>query len=156
MVFDYDIYSLADHFYNKYPNPPYKEILKKQQRGYACLLFQSHYEYFICVPYRTEISHKYAYHFKKSYRSQKHKSGLDYTKIVIIKEVDDIGKKVLVDSDEFAETRRNIYRIVREAEEYVEEYKRCLIGEGKISKQEFKRKYGWSSLKYFHKELKIR
>ena len=31
--------------------------------------------------------HKYAYHFRKSSRSQKHRSGLDYTKIAIIKDI---------------------------------------------------------------------
>ena len=84
---DYAVYSLSDEFYEKYPNPPYKELLKKKERRYACLLIQSHYGYFICIPYRTEISHKYAYHFRKSSRSQKHRSGLDYTKIAIIKDI---------------------------------------------------------------------
>ena len=64
MEIDYAVYSLSDRFYEKYPNPPYKELLKKKERGYACLLIQSHYGYFICIPYRTEISHKYAYHFR--------------------------------------------------------------------------------------------
>lgn len=70
MEIDYAVYSLSDEFYEKYPNPPYKELLKKKERRYACLLIQSHYGYFICIPYRTEISHKYAYHFRKSSRSQ--------------------------------------------------------------------------------------
>ena len=87
MEIDYAVYSLSDEFYEKYPNPPYKELLKKKERRYACLLIQSHYGYFICIPYRTEISHKYAYHFRKSSRSQKHRSGLDYTKIAIIKDI---------------------------------------------------------------------
>jgi len=68
---DYAVYSLSDEFYEKYPNPPYKELLKKKERRYACLLIQSHY----------------GYHFRKSSRSQKHRSGLDYTKIAIIKDI---------------------------------------------------------------------
>ena len=59
------ILKLTEKFYNDYPNPPYQEIMQKRQRGYDCILFQSHYDYYICVPYRTEISHAYAYHFKK-------------------------------------------------------------------------------------------
>ena len=47
MEIDYAVYSLSDRFYEKYPNPPYKELLKKKERGYACLLIQSHYGYFI-------------------------------------------------------------------------------------------------------------
>lgn len=80
---DYQILKLTDLFFLSYPNPPYKEILKKQRRAYTCLLFQTHYDYFICVPYRSEISHNYSYKFSKSKRSKNHKSGLDYTKIII-------------------------------------------------------------------------
>lgn len=47
---DYQILKLTNDFYNDYPNPPYKEILEKKQRAYNCLLFQSHYDYFICIP----------------------------------------------------------------------------------------------------------
>ena len=81
---DYQILKLTDEFYRDYPNPPYQEILKKRQRAYNCLLFQTHYGYFICIPYRTEISHEYSFRFTNTARSKKHKSGLDYSKIVII------------------------------------------------------------------------
>ena len=67
--------------------------MKKKQRAYNCLLFETHYTYFICIPFRSEISHPYAYHLKKSKRSQKHKSGLDYSKIVIIKNKNYVGNK---------------------------------------------------------------
>ncbi len=76
---DYQIMKLTDLFFQKYA--AFKEILLKQGRTYACLLFQIHYDYFICIPYRTEISHENAFHFKKSVRSKVHKSGLDYSKI---------------------------------------------------------------------------
>lgn len=85
---DNQILRLSEKFYRDYPNPPYYEILKKKKRGYNCLLFQTHYEYFICIPYRTEIQHRYAYRFKNTCRSQKHKSGLDYSKMVIIKDLE--------------------------------------------------------------------
>ena len=55
---DYQILKLTNAFYSAYPNPPYTEILKNNQRAYNCLLFQSHYDYFICIPYRSEITHK--------------------------------------------------------------------------------------------------
>lgn len=38
---DYQILKLTDAFFQKYPNPPYTEILKKKGRAYNCLLFQS-------------------------------------------------------------------------------------------------------------------
>jgi len=120
---DYQILKLTDAFYNAYPNPPYIEMLKKNQRAYNCLLFQTHYNYFICIPYRSEISHRYAYLFKKSARSRQHKSGLDYTKIVIINK-----------------------------NEYI-----AHIMERRIQHpSEFKRRYTYSSLQYFHKELGLK
>ena len=33
---DYQILKLTDAFYKAYPNPPYREILKKKQRAYNC------------------------------------------------------------------------------------------------------------------------
>ena len=38
---------------------------------------------------------------------------------------------------------------------YIEEYKKHISGENTLDKREFRRKYGWSTLKYFHKELEI-
>lgn len=153
---DYQILKLTNKFYKDYPNPPYSEILKKQQRAYNCLLFETHYHYFICIPFRTEISHKYAYHFKQSLRSRKHKSGLDYTKIVIIRNPHYIENKVaLIDKDEFNETMRNLERIKKESLIFVEDYMKCMRGEKILHTSEFKRRYGFSPLKYFHKELGI-
>lgn len=76
--FDYQVLNLTQQFFNDYPDPPYKEIVRKNSRPYNCLLIQSHYGYFICIPYRSHINHKFAYKFKNSARSKKAKSGLDY------------------------------------------------------------------------------
>lgn len=153
---DSQILKLTTDFYNAYPNPPYLEILKKERRAYNCILFQTHYDYYICVPYRTKISHTYAYRFQNSARSRKHRSGLDYTKIVIISKgqyIDD--KDALVDQDEYNETMMNLKRIKREALKYVEDYVEHVKGVNILHPQEFKRRYSYSPLKYFHKELKI-
>lgn len=56
---DYQILQLSSLFYLHYKSPPYQEILRKNNRPYNCLLFQTHYDYYICIPYRTEISHSY-------------------------------------------------------------------------------------------------
>ena len=153
---DYQILKLTDDFYNTYPNPPYIEILEKKQRAYNCILFQTHYGYFICVPYRTEISHKYAYHFKNSARSIMHKSGLDYTKIVIITDTRFIDTQdALVDKDEYNETMVNLEKIKSEALAFVEEYVSHIKGEQLLHPKEFKRRYLFSPLKYFHTEMGI-
>ena len=153
---DYQILKLTDVFYNAYPNPPFKEILKKKQRAYNCLLFQTHYDYFICIPYRTEISHPYAFHFTTTVRSKAHKSGLDYSKIVIIEKTDYIDSTdAIIDKDEFNETMVNLERIKREALNFVEEYVTHVKGIKELHKREFERRYRFSPLKYFHKELGI-
>ena len=69
--FDYQVLNLTQQFYNDYPDPPFAEILRKRNRPYNCLLIQSHHGYFICIPYRSNINHKYAFRFKNSIRSQR-------------------------------------------------------------------------------------
>lgn len=153
---DCQILKLTTDFYAAYPSRLYKELLEKRQRAYNCILFQSHYGYFICVPYRTEINHKYAYRFKKSARSRIHKSGLDYTKIVVITDTRFIDTKdALVDKDEYNETMMNLDKIKREVLNYVEDYVSHIKREKMLHVKEFKRRYLFSTLKYFHMELGI-
>ena len=151
---DYQILRLTNLFYQQYPNPPHKEILKKQKRAYNCLLFQTHYNFFICIPYRSEITHSFAYLFKKSNRSKKHKSGLDYTKILIVNKTEYLNNKdSIIDKDEYKETIINLEKIKKDALEYVEEYVAHINKTNILHPVSFKRKYGFSTLKYFHKEL---
>ena len=67
---DFQILKLTDAFYEAHPNAIFKEIMIKRKRAYTCLLFQTHYDFFICIPFRTEIMHDNAYHFKDSARSK--------------------------------------------------------------------------------------
>lgn len=153
---DYQILRLSDLFYNAYPNPPYTEIMKKQRRAYNCLLFQSHYNYFICIPYRTEISHTYAFRFKKSSRSRMHRSGLDYTKIVIIEKLEYLDSSIaVIDHDEFKETMQYLSKIKKEALNFVDDYVAHKQGKRILHPAEFRRRYYYSSLQYFHSELGI-
>lgn len=153
---EYQILKLTDTFYKAYPNPPFIEILKKKHRAYNCLLFQTHYDYFICIPYRTEIRHKYAFCFTSTVRSKTHKSGLDYSKIVIIAKPEYIDSTdAIIDKDEFNETMINLERIKMEAMEFVEDYIKHVKGIKLLHKREFDRRYSFSPLKYFHKELGI-
>ena len=153
---DYQILKLTDEFYRDYPNPPYQEILKKRQRAYNCLLFQTHYGYFICIPYRSEIHHKYAFHFSSTIRSRTHKSGLDYSKIVIINTTRYIESvDAIIDKDEFNETMMNLDRIKSEAPKFVEDYVFHMNGIEFLHKREFERRYSFCPLQYFHKELGV-
>lgn len=112
--------------------------------------------FFICIPYRTEIHHPYAFHFSKIKRSKAHKSGLDYSKIIIITKTNYLDSTdAIVDKDEYNETMINLERIKKDALDYVEEYMECMNGKRKLHKKMFDRKYGFSALQYFHKELGI-
>lgn len=153
---DYQILRLTDLFYYDYPNPPYIEIMKKRKRAYHCLLFETHYNYFICIPFRSEITHPYAYHFKTSKRSLAHKSGLDYTKILIIQKTEYLDcTDALIDHDEFRETMMNLEHIKKEALEFVEDYVNHIRNRKMLHSAEFKRRYTYSPLQYFHIELGI-
>ena len=152
---DYQILKLTNAFYKAYPNPPYTEILKKNQRAYNCLLFQSHYDYFICIPYRSEITHKYAYHFTSTERAKQHKSGLDYSKTVIIDKMEYIDSvDAIIDKDEFNETIINLEKIKKEALKFVEDYVLHITGIKIMHIREFNRRYAFSPLRYFHNILK--
>lgn len=155
--FDYQVLNLTEKFYNDYPNPPYKEIVRKDKRPYNCLLIQSHYGYFICIPYRSHVNHKYAYKFKYSARSRRTNSGLDYTKIVIVKNSEYIGvSDAVVDTDEYRETRSNIEYIKNDAQSYIDDYTEFISNKSvKYDARKFQRVYGFSTLKYFHNELEI-
>ena len=96
--------------------------------------------------------------FKNSIRSKRAKSGLDYSKIVIVADNNYIGQTdAIVDKDEYNETRNNIEYIKNDAQEYVDDYVNYLSGNStKYDKKEFERIYQYSTLQYFHKELGIK
>lgn len=155
-VYDKQVLKLTQKFYNDYPFNIYKELMEKKNRSYNCLLLQTNYEYFICIPYRSEISHKYAFKFTSTKRSIQHKSGLDYSKIVIVQNPDYIDTKdSMVDKDEYNETVINLDTIVSEASDYIQTYIDHVTGVDVLHYRDFQRRYGFSTLKYFHKELGI-
>ena len=130
--------------------------MRKNDRPYNCLLIETHYDYYICVPFRTEIHYEYAYRFHTSKRSRQHCSGLDYTKSVIINNSKYISSQnALVDQDEFKETMRNLSLITKKAVQFVEDYVACQHNVLSMHPAEYRRRYAYTTLQYFHKELGI-
>ncbi len=81
---------------------------------------------------------------------------MDYTKTVIISHTKYISNKnALVDQDEYKETMINLERIKREALKFTEDYIAHATKVEPLHPSEYKRRYQFSSLKYFHKELGI-
>ena len=151
-----DIYSLSSKFYTDYPRAQHPEIAVKKGRPYSCLLVEYMDSIFICIPFRSHIRHKYAYHFQNSARSKQSQSGLDYTKVALIKNSDyiDSSSTAVVDQDEYKETIQNLSRIVQEVYKYISGYKDDLNGINKLHPKEWQRRYGMSTLPYFDEFLK--
>ena len=154
MDYDVDVYLLSQRFHTDYPAALYPEIMHKQGRPYNCLLIDSHAGYFICVPFRSYINHSNAYMFKNSQRALYCRSGLDYSKAVMIADTKyfDSGKAI-VDQDEYNEAMRNMNTIVQEVLSYVDTYIGHISGAAPIHQRQFQRKYQFSTLKYFHDVL---
>ncbi len=155
MDFDFDIYCVSRKFMETYPNTKFPELMCKEVRPYACLLIDTHTDYLICVPYRSQINHRNAFMFTRSKRSRTKKSGLDYSKVVLIKEPNFLGDKTMVDNDEYKETIINLPKIVAEVTKYINGYIQAITEAIPIDKVQFDRKYKFTTLKYFHDILNI-
>lgn len=151
------VYLLSNTFIQDYPASLYPELMHKQGRPYTCLLIDSHEGYYICVPFRSSINHKYAFFFKKSIRSRQTKSGLDFTKTVIINNPDyiDSSKAAIVDQDEYNEMMSKMPQIVEKVLSYVNNYISHMNGTSPLHSRQFERMYKHTTLDYFHKELGI-
>ena len=65
------------------------------------------------------------------------------------------NKDALIDKDEYNETMIYLEKIQKEVFEFVDDYVEHIRGEKKLHIKEFHRRYSFSPLKYFHKELGI-
>lgn len=100
---------LSQDFIKKYPQNKYPELMFKLGRPYNCLFIDCHSEYFICLSYRSNINHNNAFMFKKTRRSINNKSGIDYSKMVIINDNSLlITGTAIVDQDEYKEVIQNM------------------------------------------------
>lgn len=59
----------------------------------------------------------------------------------------------MIDQDEYSETMQHLDRIKKEANNFVEDYVAHMNGKKVLHQREFHRRYMYSTLKYFHKEL---
>jgi len=150
MEFDVDVCRLSQKFFQDYPEKKYPEIMRKEGRPYNCMLVDLHENYFVCIPFRSSILHKQAYMFSNSQRSVRSKSGLDYSKMVIVNKGEYIGGSAIVDQDEYGETMVNVQKIVSQAINYLDKYVKHIDGSQKMHEREFDRMYRYSTLKYFH------
>ncbi len=152
MEFESGLYLLSSKFMYDYPVSSYPELMHKQGRPYTCLLIDSHDNYYICVPFRSDIRHNNSFLFTGTNRSKRKKSGLDYSKIVLVKDPDyiDSSSKAIVDQDEYNQMMQNLLTIAQEALDYVDTYIGYINGSISLHPRAFSRKYQFSTLPYFH------
>lgn len=156
MEYDVDVVQLSADFIRDYPHGQFPELMTKSGRPYSCLIVDSHDGYFICIPFRTSVLHNNAYLFRNTLRSKSNRSGLDYSKIVLISNPAYIDSSpVLVDNDEYKEAMKQMDRISREAVAYIDGYVAHHKGEKLLHHREYDRKYRYSTLQYFHDILGI-
>lgn len=146
-----EVYMLSTKFLSDYPASAYPELMYKAGRPYTCLLIEYHEDYYICIPFRSSINHNNAFIFTTTRRSQRTRSGLDYSKMAIIKNPDYINSSTsaIVDPDEYSEMMRNLPRIAREAVSYLETYISHINGSMTLHPRTYNRKYRYSTLPYF-------
>ena len=155
-MFEFDIVTLSDEFYECHSKEEFPELLISNGcRKYNLILYDQQQDYYVAVPFRSHVNHNNGYHFKASKRSQRTLSGLDYSKAVILTDDSFIGEQSRIDADEYTEFLQNIATIQDDIFEYIETYKQIVSGNMEMSTEEYRRSYGYSSLKYFHEELEL-
>ena len=138
---DMQLKILSEKFYARYAHC--NEILKKENRPYACLTIELGGLLF-AVPFRHHIRHQYAFHTIGE-------AGLDYTKSVIITDAlflsDD---KPSIESREFAVVKREEGKIRYGLAKYVNQYRRAMRHRNNPRSENILR---YSTLKYFEEYL---
>lgn len=76
--------------------------------------------------------------------------------MVLISDTDYLSKEpALIDRDEYVETQKNIQKIYTHAVSYLNEYVKFVNGSSSLSPEELRRRYQFSTLKYFHDILHL-
>lgn len=153
----FQIRKLSYLFVIDYPSPPYTELLDKTDaRPFNCLIIPNS-DMYLCIPFRSNMRHNqngFYFHSKRSQHGDA-PSGLDYQKIVIIKDKKYLGELARIDRDELAQVRHNVKKIHIEAMDYINKYKDYILGKHSLTPESFRRSYRFSTLPYFHRELDL-
>ncbi len=146
-----DIYLLADSFYEDYPRSAFPEFLYKRNRPYYMLFIQINSGLNVAIPFRSNNTNRAG----KTLFANK---GLDYSHLVIIKDLIKYrGASATITREEFSNLVRLEQTIKQEISDYIEMYIDYKKARNKkpISRAEFRTRYHYSTLKYFHEELGV-
>ncbi|MCL2801683.1 MAG: hypothetical protein FWD28_08005 [Treponema sp.] len=140
---------LSAAFYAQFINC--EEILTKEERPYYVLVLELD-GLMYAIPLRSHITHPYCY-ISNSINEQK--SGLDYSKAVIIS---DLAKHtdpapVTIRQNEYNVLKQQEFLIKKKFSSYVKSYKKEIRRRQKVQTLPVSSLCRYSTLKYFHKEL---
>ena len=96
------------------------------------------------------MRHSNCYKFRKSNRETDSVTGIDYTKAVIVNSPNFIGAEATIDDKEYVELNDRYFFIIKQFESYLKGYCNYVNG---YSTPYTEKKYRFTTLKYFHKEL---
>ena len=147
----YKLNYLTAEFYNRYNPEEYPEIENKVNRPYMVMLVQIEDNIF-AIPFRTNVKHSNCYKFKNSSRQTNSVTGLDYSTAVIVNDSKYIGAAARINDAEYTELDKNYYYITKQFTSFVKNY--IKYANGKLNEYQAK-KYKYTTLKYFRKELGI-
>ena len=136
---------LNSNFYNKYLEK--EEILKKQNRPYVIFVVNiNNIDW--AIPFRSNISHKYAYMTDKI-----NNNGIDFTKAVVIDINNDIdSQNVQIRQVEFNKIKGKEHVIKKDFQNFLKRFEKA-INKPEIS--EHRKTLMFSSLSYFIEEVII-
>ena len=140
---------LSKAFYTQYKNC--EEILAKNERPYYVLLLEiDNLTY--AIPLRSHITHQYCY---IADGSKNQRSGLDYSKSIIITDTDKYidPSPVTIRQHEFNVLKKKEYLIKKQFSSYVKSYKKEIQRRQRNQMLPVSLLCRYSTLKYFHKEL---
>ena len=149
---EYKLNYLTAKFYQKYNSTDYPEIENKDYRPYIVMLVKIEDNTF-AIPFRTNVRHNNCYKFKNSTRQTDSITGLDYTKAVIVNDSTYIGLEARINDREYTELNDSYGFILSQFRSYVRGY--IEFKNGKTSHYNIRR-YRYTTLQYFHKELGIK
>jgi protein AbiQ len=144
------LWVLSQDFYNDYTIANFPEILIKINRPYCIALLVIDGIQF-AIPLRSNINHRYSYLFRGSPRADK--SGLDFTKAVVINDQKYIADNAWIDNTEYSEYINNLIVIANRFENFISEYKAMCANPQLPYAQKLLK---FCSLQYFHQELGIK
>ena len=143
---------LSMDFYNAFLEDIYPKIEHKPSRPYLVMIIVIEKNRF-ALPLRTNIRHNYCYKFKNTGHNTESSTGIDFTKAVVITNEKYVGDEAMIDNKEYVELMNKFYFVIAKFKRYLAGYIKFCRNGGDLF---VARRYQFTTLKYFKKELGIR